>query len=400
MKKFVTALIATTIALSAFAEIKEGNGYYRVQNYLTKRYLYITDNRGSINFEATTAELGALQFWKGLDKAISDPATVVYAIQLNGNDYDVLSQGTGVQSIIDHPVSIRVITDVATSETAHRVYGRSSGAARYIADGTNDAAGILKDRGYAVSQLPPKNEATFWVFRKLSADSENYFGLSPEVKSSSDYYTPFYAAFPFSLASQGMKAYYVSQVGNGQAALREITGTVPAGTPVIIKSAASTPAGNKLNIGGTASAAVNGNHLAGIYFDNAEAGKHYNRTPYDRTTMRVLGTLADGTPGFVTADIDFLPRNKAYLTVPAGSPAEIRLVDEKDFDASLDDVIAGRTAVRIEGRTVYIDGADHAEIFTITGRTVASGRFSSYTLPSAGLYIVRAGGTVVKVVAK
>lgn len=399
MKSILTTFFASAVALSSFAGVHEGEGYYRVQNFLTERYIYVTDNRGSLNMQATTAELGAIEIWKGYEKTISDPATVIYVKDLDGKgrDFDLQTQGTGVKTIIDYPVSI--IENASTKPLTHRIFGRNSGLTRYIGDGTGSPAVIKNERGYASSQLQPNDKANFWILHKITTDGNQYFGVDPEINVGGDYYTTIFAGFPFSTASDGMKAYYVSKVGNGMAALKEISGTVPTGTPVIIKCSASTPSGNRLNIGGSASA-ISGNRLGGVYFNNTSL-KHKNQTPYDKETMRVLGTLSDGTVGFVTSDIKFLPRNKAYLTVPAGSPAEIRLVSEEEFDKSaIITVKTDKVSMRIEGMTLYVDGDAAVEVYTVTGQLVRRGRFSSLQLPAPGIYIVKSGATVAKLIAR
>ena len=99
MKKSILTLIASAIALSASAVI-DGDGYYRVQNYTTGRYIYVLDNKGSLNFQATTAELGAIELWKDHGRTISDPATIIYVKDLDGRgrSFDLQTQGTGVKS--------------------------------------------------------------------------------------------------------------------------------------------------------------------------------------------------------------------------------------------------------------------------------------------------------------
>ena len=140
------------------------------------------------------------------------------------------------------------------------------------------------------------------------------------------YYEPFFAVFPFSFKSDGMKAYTVYDVSDGRAHIKEVTGTIPGGTPVIIVSNTSAPSTNRLNIGGTATT-VSGNLLKGVYFDNSSL-LHKNQVPYDKATMRLLGKLSDGSIGFKTVDVQTIPRNEAYLVVPAGSPNEIPLTTE------------------------------------------------------------------------
>lgn len=404
MKSIITALITSTISLTALAGVNGGEGYYRVQNYRTERYVRVTDNRGSLNMQATTAELGAIELWKGQESAISDPATVIYVIDLEGKggkgrDFDLQTQGTGVKSIIDYPVSI--IENMKTTPVTHRLFGRNSGLTRYIGDGTASASVIDMERGYTTSQLEGNDEANFWIFHKITTDDSQYFGITPEFQNGDDYYATLYAGFPFSTASEGMTVYYVSRSGNGLAALKEVTGTVPAGTPVVVKCSSATPKGNKLNIGGNASA-ISGNKLGGVYFHNEDILVHKNLTPYDKETMRVLGTLSDGSIGFVTADFKYLPRNKAYLTVPAGSPAEIRLVSEEEYDKSgITSVTTDNVSVRIQGMTLIVEGdVSNVEVYTVTGQLVRRGNISRLQLPAPGIYIVKAGNKVSKLIAK
>ncbi|MCM1355215.1 MAG: hypothetical protein NC212_02275 [Staphylococcus sp.] len=409
MKSIITSLIFSAITLASFAQVSSGEGYYRVQNYMTERYIYVADNRGSLNMQATTAELGAIELWKGHDKTISDPASVIYVKDLTGQkkDYDFQTQGTGVNAIIDYPVSI--YENKSTNPVTHRIFGRNSGLTRYIGDGTNSEMTIKNEQGYATSQGKPNDLFNLWIFHKMSSDGNEYFGVRPEIEAGGEHYATIYAGFPFSCASEGMKAYYVTQVGNGQAALKEIKGTVPEGTPVIIKCAGSTPSANRLDLGGSASAIL-GNQLYGVYFHNTSL-KHKNLTPFNKSTMRILGKLSDGSIGFIKSDTtQYLQRNHAYLIVPEGSADEIKLVSEADFnDQPKDpDITAigsinkdeSKPALRIEGLTLYVDNGATVEVYTITGQLVRKGALSKLALPAAGIYIVKSGSHVTKLIAR
>lgn len=127
---------ASAIALSSFAGVHEGEGYYRVQNFLTERYIYVTDNRGSLNMQATTAELGAIEIWKGYEKTISDPATVIYVKDLDGKGRDFDLQDAGHWSENHHRLPVSIIENASTKPLTHRIFGRNSGLTRYIGDGT------------------------------------------------------------------------------------------------------------------------------------------------------------------------------------------------------------------------------------------------------------------------
>ena len=392
MKKSIATLLSCAIAISASALIN-GDGYYRVHNAKTERYIYVLDDKGKLNFQATTAELGAIHLWKGLKNTISDPATVIYVMDLNGKkqDYDLQTQGTGVNAIIDYPVSIRL----ADKNKGHySIFGRNSGLTRYIGDGTRSTA----KRGYVTSL--ENGEYYRWIFTPIDTET-NYFGIAPELEDGGDYYSTLYADFPFSFHSAGMKAYYVCGVGSGKAYIKEIDGTVAKGTPVIIKASGATASDNRLNIGGSAQRPAD-NVLKGVYFCNDDDVIHYNFIEYDNKTMRVLGRLSDGSIGFTTADLKYLPRNKAYLIVPAGTPDELHL--STDIPAGIAEAAASTAIVRVDGRTLYVFGVESAEIFNITGNRIATvgnaEAGASLTLPSAGLYLVKAGNTVTKILAR
>ena len=128
-----------------------------------------------------------------------------------------------------------------------------------------------------------------------------------------------------------MKAYYISKVADGQAVYKEVVnGKVPASTAVFVKCASANYVDNKVTVANNGVSTLSGNLLNGVYFKNT-TNKHKNLKEYDPKTMRVLGVMSNGELGFITANYDYLPANKAYLVVPAGSPSEIKIVSEADF---------------------------------------------------------------------
>lgn len=390
MKKSISTLIASAIALSASAVI-DGDGYYRVQNYTTGRYIYVLDNKGSLNFQATTAELGAIELWKDHGRTISDPATIIYVKDLDGRgrSFDLQTQGTGVKSMIDYPVTIyrNPKTDI------YSIYGSNSGMVRYIGDATKSNS----DQGYVTSN--GNGDYHRWYFHPVTSDGDNYFGVTPEFQEGDEYFGTLYADFAFTAYSEGVTPYFVCSIQQGVVYIAEVDGTVPRSTPVIIKCSSADPSDNRLNVGGEAQT-LSENRLKGVYFNNTTL-RHKNLTPNDPATMRVLGRLSDGSLGFVTSTEEYLPRNKAYLPVPQGTPAELRL---EYASAAIDDVIADRqtATVSVDGLTVKVDGPASAiaEIFSITGQLVATGTADGapIALPSPGVYIVRCAATVTKII--
>ena len=88
--------------------------------------------------------------------------------------------------------------------------------------------------------------------------------------------------------------------------------------------------------------------------------------------MRVLGKLSDGSVGFVKYTEANLPRNKAYLVVPAGSPDEIRM---EVASSGIADISADskEATIRVNGLDIYVEGAEITEIYSITGQLIARG---------------------------
>ena len=352
--------------MTMFAQFS-GDGYYRVQNVGSKRYVCVEDDKGSINVSATSVEMGAVVLWKKFERVVSNPASIIYIKKVGTDtDYDLYAQGTSTYGIIGYHVDVYPSPKTAG---AYRVYGSQAGMTKWLCDGERSSVpdGALSDNDQG------KTNYSDWYMLPLSQDDERFFGITPDVEVNGKYYAAFYADFPFSFASSGMKAYYVSATtGAGLAKMEEITGTIPAATPVIIECSSDEPANNKLNIFASDATAPTNNMLKGVYFCNTTI-KHKNLTPYNAETMRVLGKMSDGSLGFVTASIENLPANKSYLSVSAHLPAEIKLLTAKDFSAGVSGVGADRKAV--------------TGIYTTTGVKISDDASQLNTL-QRGIYIV------------
>ncbi len=262
----------------------------------------------------------------------------------------------------------------------YRIGGTSNGMTKYLCDGEANLEKELsfpRDAGGTAAQ----NRQRWDIFPV----DDMYFGIKPEVTSEGKGYATFFADFPYTTQSEGMKMYTVVKTGNGMAALREATGVIPEGTPMLMECTGATPSDNRLTIGGTASADVDGNLLTGVYFNNTHSTRHWNVVEYDAATMRVLGLDASGKPAFITAgsDLKYIPANTAYIKVSADADAELRLVSEEEFDSSsaIDGIAADDNAVSID-----INGLD----ITVTA--------SATSAPAAVEIISLAGNTVAKTV--
>ena len=338
MNRITTLLLAAVCTLSAYAQLN-GNGYYRAQSSEQGRYIRIIDNRGRVNLSTTDADMEALRTKAGFENVVSDPATIIYIKKMN-TGYDFQSQGTGSYSIISYEVNIEEM------DGKYWCYASKAGMTKYLADQVinYDMVPWLSpeeqeeylNNGHLVTNISPSEDGGKWLnwnINPVKNEEGFYFGLQPNLTASDGYYQTFYAAFPFTFLSEGMSAWYVSKINEatGKVIISEVTGGVPTSTPVIIKCSSQSAASNKLNVGASTSGTADGNLLTGVYFCNPDAGPgHTNVVPFNPTTMRVLGTTADGSLAFVkNVDLAYIPANTAYITVSASAP-DVLLVTDQD----------------------------------------------------------------------
>lgn len=344
MKKFLLSLFALAFVMPMMANLN-GNGYYRVQNYKTKRYAYLTDNTGQMNTAATTFDVGAILLFSDFLRAASDPATVIYVKNVSGKQYALEAQGTSTKDFVEVALYIE---PAPGNHGTYACYGVKGGMRKYLGDVniSNSVQGEASVEG--------TGEEREWYFHPVGTADDNYFGVKPTVTAGNKYYYPLYGDFPISAYSEGVKLYTISRVVDNFAILKEVTGVVPASTPVIVECEHPLAIDNKLTVGGTAQS-VGTNVLKGVYFDN-DLKTHYNRTKYEPAKMRLLGTDANGNLSFVTGNIDFLPANQAYLPVSAGSNATLRIVTEAEYETLKYDPtwigLSHSDAKRDEGQTI------------------------------------------------
>ena len=84
MKKILLVFLTIVLTTNIAAQLN-GDGYYRVQNDNTGRYVYVVDNKGSINTSTSSIDMRAISLWKDFEKASSDPATVIYIKNIKAN---------------------------------------------------------------------------------------------------------------------------------------------------------------------------------------------------------------------------------------------------------------------------------------------------------------------------
>jgi len=64
----------------------------------------------------------------------------------------------------------------------------------------------------------------------------------------------------------------------------------------------------------------------------ADENPHTDVVKNDTATMRVLGVLSDGSLGMKVYGGKYMPKNSSYLSVPAGSPKELKLVSAEEYE--------------------------------------------------------------------
>lgn len=333
MKKFLLAALLTCSAMSMMADLN-GDAYYRVQNAVTKRYAYLLDDKGSVDYATTSADVNALHLYSGFLRASSDPSTVFYFESKGGKDYNVTGQGASLYNLFGQYMKV-LKTKQYDGKQGYMLYAEKNGLIKYLGDLRADDS---NEKGSPSVQAT--GDRRIWYIDDLASSGSNYFGVKPTLNVGGKYYQPFYAGFPFTPYSSGVKAYIVSRIvpSMGVVVISEVTGKIPVGTPVIMECANALAADNRLTIGPSGNGAdVSSNKLMGVYFDN-DAQLHYNRTPYDKTSMRSL-VVKDGKLKFVVGNYDFCPRNEAILKLPDAASQAIQEYDvmtETDYNAYIE----------------------------------------------------------------
>lgn len=329
MKKLLLTLfvslagIMTTMAQSSYT----GDGFYRVKNVNTERYITVIDGYGRVDIQSTSADMGAIETVRDFENIVSDPASIIY-IKKEGGGYNLFCQGIETYKMIHYYFNIGYTKRL----DAYQVSASSAGMTLSLSD--TEKPGSVK------SVVNTKDNLINWYIQTLSQEDNYYFGIDPDITIGSTYYKSFYASFPYSFASEGMKAYYVTMVDPvlKAAVWKEVsTKDVPAAMPVFIQCSAKGAASNKFDIHDSKETIPPdmSADMKGVYFLRDRSQKtnpHRFVTENDTATMRILGKTTDGSIGLVKCKDQFIPKNTAYVIVPAGSPKEFKLMTQEEYD--------------------------------------------------------------------
>lgn len=391
MKKLLLGAIGVLTAFSAMADLN-GNGFYRLQNGLTKRYIYLLDDKGKVDMSTTSADVGALNLYLGFTKASTDPSTVFYLENQGGSEYNVGGQGTDLYSFLGSFLKI-IKGKKIDGQQGYLAYASKQGMTKYLGDIRSDMGA---EKGYPSADA--EGDCRYWYIHPMSTSDDNYFGIAPTLTAGGKYYHTLYAGFPMSAYSAGVKFYVVSRVEPtyGVAVISEVTGKIPAGTPVIVECANPLATDNRLTVGPEgANTTIPQNYLTGTYFDNDDP-VHYNRTPYDKTYMRSLGVV-DGKLAFVKGNYDFMPRNEAVLKLPdtdCASVDQYKIMTEAEFNeyvSAIGDVVPdGYYRIQNAGTQRYAYMLDNSGSATdVAAMQLYSGLLQANSDPASVMYAYR-----------
>ena len=363
-KKIVLTFVTALCSLSSVAQLNDG--FYRIKNVVTKRYVSMQDNKGHVYAQQTDVDAAALRTITDYNKILSDPGSVIYLHGVGNNSYDISAQGTSLHQMINYYIKL-----TKQANGSYYAWQENSGMRLYLSD---------IDDGEPEAYVYARDKTTrAWSFLPVSVRSENYLGIKPTVTAKGKYYASFYCGFAFSPTSEGLHVYYVTKIdaARGLAVYKEIDAIVPKNAPVFVECTSQNIADNRVDLTTAAGSLLSpSNLLRGVYFninDSFFTG-HVNRTAYDSKTMRVLGVCADGSLGYVTSStLDYLPANTSYMVVPESAPKELKLVTEQEYIAT------GISSINIES-------SDSQSVYDLRGVKVLEAGEDNAMLPS-GVYI-------------
>ena len=390
MKKITLLLLLACISIGTMHAQVKGNGYYRIQNAKTERYMSLTttETKG-ISMQTTTVECKALLTKKKWDDVSTDPGTIFYIENKGDDQYNIKNQGSSLYDMINYYIRLKYYKDA----NVYRAWQSKSGGTVYLSELYNKNT-LGRDTCYVDNNT---TETLNWKITAVDCE-DNYLGVKPTMSANGKYYASYYAGFPFSVASPNMKVYYISSIDEkeGTATYKELTGIIPASTPVIIECGSKNPAENKLKPELTNPTAVKGNILKGVYFCvGFKMSGHFTSTKFEPTTMRLLSIDENGSLVFNNDEanaytvmikegasrpyIKAIPHNTAYLPVSANCPKSLKLVKE---------------TTGISNITLGNDNKP-ANVYNMEGKIVKENATSVEGLPE-GIYIFKNKKYVVK----
>ena len=383
-KRLFLLLLGCATMLGAQAQLS-GAGYYRVKNVSTGRYMSLSDDHSrGVDFNSCTADCGAMQTSKIMDNIYSDPGSIFYLDHIDGVSYNVVGQGTSLHDIINYYIYISPVGSY------YKIYQEQKGQRVTL----SDLDDVEEDESYVATT----GGKTTWYITPLNT-TDNYIGVKPTISVGDKHYAAVFAGYPYTLGA-GMKAYYINKVieNEGVVIIKELTGTIPAKTPVLIECSSTDISKNQITPVLNSDAVPSDNLAMGVYFCLGDRwSAHYNSTKFDPSTMRVLslntyGNLAvststqnlktvmiepkgaDGKHLTITA----IPANSWYIPVSSSAPSELKLVTAEQYATGIKDITVKPASLynvyTLEGVQIKKNAASisdlHQGIYIINGKKV------------------------------
>lgn len=386
-KRLFLLLLGCATMLGAQAQLS-GAGYYRVKNVSTGRYMSLSDDHSrGVDFNSCTADCGAMQTSKIMDNIYSDPGSIFYLDHIDGVSYNVVGQGTSLHDIINYYIYISPVGSY------YKIYQEQKGQRVTLSDFDD----VEEDESYVATT----GGKTTWYITPLNT-TDNYIGVKPTISVGDKHYAAVFAGYPYTLGT-GMKAYYINKVieNEGVVIIKELTGTIPAKTPVLIECSSTDISKNQITPVLNSDAVPSDNLAMGVYFCLGDRwSAHYNSTKFDPSTMRVLslntyGNLAvststqnlktvmieprgaDGKHLTVTA----IPANSWYIPVSSSAPSELKLVTAEQYATGIKDIT-------VKPASLY-------NVYTLEGVQIKKNATSISDL-HPGIYIINGKKVVIK----
>lgn len=386
-KKLFLLLLGCATMLGAQAQLS-GAGYYRVKNVSTGRYMSLSDDHSrGVDFNSCTADCGAMQTSKIMDNIYSDPGSIFYLDHIGGVSYNVIGQGTSLHDIINYYIYISPVGSY------YKIYQEQKGQRITL----SDLDDVEEDESYVATT----GGKTTWYITPLNK-IDNYIGVKPTISVGDKHYAAVFTGYPYTLGA-GMKAYYINKVieKEGVVIIKELTGTIPAKTPVLIECSSTDISKNQITPVPSSVAVPSDNVAKGVYFCLGDRwSAHYNSTKFDPSTMRVLslntyGNLAvststqnlktvmiepkgaDGKHLTITA----IPANSWYIPVSSSAPSEMKMVTAEQYATGIKDIT-------VKPASLY-------NVYTLEGVQIKKNATSISDLHQ-GIYIINGKKVVIK----
>ena len=412
MKRLLLLSLLGFFVAGAHAQMSVESGFYRIKNVMSGRYATMADDYGRLDITGAKADLDALRTYPDYDKIVYNASSVVYMKYENGDHYDLQAQGTGARAMVGYTLQVH-----KNSDGTYWAYASQGPTSLYLKE-VYDEFSEFSQYGEYGKLVTDNLKATdksfkFYIEPLSSSNNSNYFGIKPNVNVGSAWYNSFYTGFAFKTASSGMKVFYVTKVDKVKQLVvyDEITGTVPAATPVFVQCASNQPSANRLDFIYSSPSAISGNMLKGNYFcntpDEAASPDHRRYVEYDEKTMRVLGKMSNGALGFIKAPTPssydensfifvergkkYILANTSYLVVDADAPAEMKLVTKAEYEASNTVTVAAKSYTITYGDPIPTFGYDATAALTGTPSLTCT---ATSTSPVGTYPIVVGQGTV------